>query len=581
MSCEIEQSSLESFLTNLSQRPSRFQVHAEGVLKRLQRNSNASQALSRVGTASSAMSSELEAGKESPPGAAAPCEEQEQQQTQRWWFRGITCDVPSRPAEQEVVSARQLSVSLSSPAPPMSREALITKYDEYAVAGIPQPHPSSDEHPSAGLLQLHRTRSHSDASTVWDPGLSDSSGTSGSSSQEQVREPTGSPPLQAAVEGGRGELMVRERRGLRSGDGSKAMSLRDLPEVGWGDDVLPWVADAALERRLPWPQDVLQLLERPVRSRSKQRPGAELNTTEGREPNSGDVQKVDSLRFSSGGFGLPHPEKASSTGADSYFLGSDCFSLGIADGVGEWEWRFGINARAFADELMAGCQAALKNTSGQSPLDALEQGFRGTKSFGSSTALVASLNGRSGHLGVANIGDSALLLLRHQEVHSTVGLRCAGRTREQQHAFNCPFQLSLLPTPADFPELVRQGKEKLVRAIQRRPNAKVDQPQDADLYSFEVQEGDLVVLGTDGVFDNIYLHEICQLAGSTRGPLEPGGPSDPAKLAQAICKAAFHRSTDRSARSPFGDHAKQAGLYHMGGKMDDITCVCAWVVQDK
>ena len=26
--------------------------------------------------------------------------------------------------------------------------------------------------------------------------------------------------------------------------------------------------------------------------------------------------------------------------------------IGVADGVGEWQWRFGLDPRAFADELM-------------------------------------------------------------------------------------------------------------------------------------------------------------------------------------------------------------------------------------
>ena len=45
------------------------------------------------------------------------------------------------------------------------------------------------------------------------------------------------------------------------------------------------------------------------------------------------------------------------------------------------------------------------------------------------------------------------------QVDSTRGFRCLARTREQQHAFNCPYQLSLLPKPADFPALLEQGKE--------------------------------------------------------------------------------------------------------------------------
>ncbi|CAE8598842.1 unnamed protein product, partial [Polarella glacialis] len=81
---------------------------------------------------------------------------------------------------------------------------------------------------------------------------------------------------------------------------------------------------------------------------------------------------------------------------------------------------------------------------------------------------------------------------------------------------------------------------------------------DADLYTFTAQEGDLLVLGTDGLFDNLFIHEVCQLAGEAMGPLDSGSPTDPATIAQALVKAAFHRSIDRAARSPFGEHAKQA-----------------------
>eukprot|EP00930_Biecheleria_cincta_P041704 TRINITY_DN2862_c0_g1_i1.p1 TRINITY_DN2862_c0_g1~~TRINITY_DN2862_c0_g1_i1.p1 ORF type:complete len:580 (+),score=97.93 TRINITY_DN2862_c0_g1_i1:181-1920(+) len=575
MRCELRQTSLESFLSSLSLRPSRFQAHAEGALKRLQKKTSQPLGAKRTETASSStLTSEVETvnGDRTCVAESQVGEEREQ----RRWGRAITCDVPSRPVvrtkeystRQNVVSARQSSVSVSSPTPPMSREPLSPQGGERPLYGngISQLHPMSIEHPSA-------SPSHSDCSTAWEPGLSDSSGTSACSLQEQGKEPAESLPTAAAAGGGRGSLMVREVPGRCQRDFSKARSLQDLPEAGTQSDPMLVSIEACQERRLSWPQDVLQLLECPARS--MQMSDTAHCCQNGMAGSA--VEEVGFLRFSPGGFSRPHPEKASSTGADSYFLGSDGFSLGIADGVGEWEWRFGINARAFADELMAGCQAALEAAPGQPPLDALEEGFKSTKSFGSSTALVASLDSSSSQLRVANLGDSALLVLRQKELDSTVGLRCAARTREQQHAFNCPFQLSLLPTPADYPELVRQGKEKLVRAIQRRPNAKVDTPQDADLYSFEVQEGDLVVLGTDGVFDNIYVHELCQLAGSALGPQESGVPTDATKLAEAICKAAFHRSTDRSARSPFGDHAKQAGLYHTGGKMDDITCVCAWV----
>mmetsp|Transcript_110898 Transcript_110898/g.236874 ORF Transcript_110898/g.236874 Transcript_110898/m.236874 type:complete len:520 (-) Transcript_110898:170-1729(-) len=351
---------------------------------------------------------------------------------------------------------------------------------------------------------------------------------------------------------------------------TEAQSLDDiLASLCFGDD-------AQLEGQ--WPEDVLELLETP-------------GCTPMRPLTSGDIETQGRLQFMSGTYGAPHPDKASTGGADSCFIDACGVGLGIADGVGEWEWRFGLDARGFADELMAGCQAEIRRLQADTSLalgareralHALHCGFRSTRSFGSSTALVACL-ARGGHrLGVANLGDSALLLLRRREGDMRNGLRCVGRTRMQQHLFNCPYQLALLPTPADFPELLQQGKEKLVRFIEGNRKAQQDTPEHAELYSFPVREGDLLVLGTDGIFDNLYVPEVCQLAARAVSPTEAPlgcGPTDPARLAEAIVRAAAHRSRDRRARTPFSDHAQRAGLQHQGGKMDDITCVCAWVAK--
>ncbi|CAE8644018.1 unnamed protein product, partial [Polarella glacialis] len=50
------------------------------------------------------------------------------------------------------------------------------------------------------------------------------------------------------------------------------------------------------------------------------------------------------------------------------------------------------------------------------------------------------------------------------------------------------------------------------------------------------------------------------------------------KIADALAQAALYRSMDHSVKTPFSLHAQKAGMYHIGGKMDDITCVCAWMV---
>jgi serine/threonine protein phosphatase PrpC len=148
------------------------------------------------------------------------------------------------------------------------------------------------------------------------------------------------------------------------------------------------------------------------------------------------------------------------------------------------------------------------------------------------------------------------------------------RTREQQHSFNCPFQLMCLPTADDFPRLLADGRYKLVKAVQNRKAGKEDLPEDAELYSLDVEEGDLLVLGTDGVFDNLRDSEICGLAASACRDQQ--APSD--ELAKMIVEAACERSKDPQLTSPFSEYARKEGYAHSGGKLDDVTCVCAWLV---
>jgi hypothetical protein len=53
--------------------------------------------------------------------------------------------------------------------------------------------------------------------------------------------------------------------------------------------------------------------------------------------------------------------------------------------------------------------------------------------------------------------------------------------QQQQHSFNCPFQLA---------------------SHELRPEA--DAPEDADLYEVELMPGDILVVGSDGLFDNMW-----------------------------------------------------------------------------
>lgn len=177
-------------------------------------------------------------------------------------------------------------------------------------------------------------------------------------------------------------------------------------------------------------------------------------------------------------------------------------------------------------------------------LDVLKSGYKETRSFGSSTALVVCIDGKRGKLGIANLGDSAVMVLRKQMSRMT----CAHRSKEQQHQFNCPYQLSRLPRPSDYPSLVARGMGSLTRVLQNASMLPQDTPDMARVYSVNIEEGDLVLLGTDGVFDNLFDHEICGLASHALSPYEaevllhdPSRATAAQAVAAAIAKAAAYK----------------------------------------
>lgn len=73
--------------------------------------------------------------------------------------------------------------------------------------------------------------------------------------------------------------------------------------------------------------------------------------------------------------------------------------------------------------------------------------------------------------------------VRESQINSLTP-RYLRRSHEQQHYFNTPFQLSLPPTELQSQVLA-------------------DRPESADQYEFSVEDGDVILLATDGLFDNV------------------------------------------------------------------------------
>jgi len=260
---------------------------------------------------------------------------------------------------------------------------------------------------------------------------------------------------------------------------------------------------------------------------------------------------------------------------DAYFASHN--ALGVADGVGCMVQfaSYGVNAADYAADLMEcakkslapggkACEDVLDCPVEERAVAACDAGEHGAKAYGASTMVVLCLDGNT--VGVANLGDSGFMLLRKGPSGMTIALK----SDEQQHSWNCPYQLTRLP-----PALVRKF-----------PKLDQDNATDCNTYRLEVYEGDLLLVFSDGVRDNVHDHEILQVVDRTLSPAFaemldfPQHATDPQDIAKALVYAAQHRSLDPHAKVPFTLYSRRHGYDCPGGKDDDITVVAAWVVPD-
>lgn len=135
--------------------------------------------------------------------------------------------------------------------------------------------------------------------------------------------------------------------------------------------------------------------------------------------------------------------------------------------------------------------------------------------------------------------------------------------------------------------------------------AEWDEPRrDAGRWTVRVQKGDIIIVGSDGLVDNLFDEDIVEEVLKFAPPptsrvsipdddvsLEDGDrfiegeddyrlpdDFDPQLVSEALCSRAKAVSEDsRAVSSPFQQRAMEEGLHYVGGKHDDISVVVAVV----
>ncbi|TAQ85302.1 hypothetical protein B7494_g6364 [Chlorociboria aeruginascens] len=290
------------------------------------------------------------------------------------------------------------------------------------------------------------------------------------------------------------------------------------------------------------------------------------------------------------------------SGQDAFFVSrvgeSPDVAFGVADGVGGWS-DSGVDSADFSHgfcDYMA--HAAYTHEGGTTaPYNARSLMQRGYDDIcrdksvpaGGSTACVGIARG-DGTLEVANLGDSGFVQLRLNAVHNY--------SEPQTHAFNTPYQLSVVP------EKMRAQSATFGGTWLR------DFPKDAIVSQHSLRHGDVLVFASDGVWDNLSSQDILRIVSKlmvgarawehTQEGIRVGSnlhaftigndgkssseetPTLQSFLAMRITGEAKAASVNRTVDGPFAREIQRYYPYERwsGGKVDDICVVVAIVVQE-
>jgi protein phosphatase PTC7 len=270
-------------------------------------------------------------------------------------------------------------------------------------------------------------------------------------------------------------------------------------------------------------------------------------------------------KFKIGSVKLPHYNKRKTGGEDAltFHDGMIC----VADGVGGWN-EIGVDPSKYSNEICENVKREYLlygHKYNYNPKTIFVEAAKKTESQGSSTFCMCTLDFEKQYLHTVNMGDSGYMVLRDVAPKSrpegifekilkengeeeTVELKVLFKSEEQQHQFNFPYQVG----------------------------SNGDSPEDCDTRVHEFRENDIIVLGSDGLWDNLFEDQILALVK----PFYEANYKikDLNLVANLLAEFAEKLSLSPKYKSPFS--VKSRGLY-LGGKSDDITIIVAQIVPNK
>eukprot|EP00427_Karlodinium_veneficum_P018196 CAMPEP_0169144238 /NCGR_PEP_ID=MMETSP1015-20121227/46122_1 /TAXON_ID=342587 /ORGANISM="Karlodinium micrum, Strain CCMP2283" /LENGTH=357 /DNA_ID=CAMNT_0009211449 /DNA_START=65 /DNA_END=1135 /DNA_ORIENTATION=+ len=283
------------------------------------------------------------------------------------------------------------------------------------------------------------------------------------------------------------------------------------------------------------------------------------------------------LCFHAKAYQKTHPAKAAKGQPDADVTLCTPMLLGVADGVSQME-DYGIDASELPRELLQGVEdlsfsqllPGQQKHSYEGPIVMMQEAYRRSESLGSTTILTAIMDNSTRIHGklhpmiaVCSIGDCEILLLRRDKMRK---LQSTWRSEMQRIDGNSqrPLQLMRVDETID-PDY----DEQVIMEVIERGSA---------VHCISAFEGDIVVMGSDGVFDNLFAEEIVAICNELIEPPPLHSRFEPAPL-QLLGEVAQRIVLECHAKTQQSIHGYKSTPIGAGGKADDTSCVVAQIVE--
>jgi len=288
-------------------------------------------------------------------------------------------------------------------------------------------------------------------------------------------------------------------------------------------------------------------------------------------------QKNRPLCFNAKAFQKSHPEKSMRGDPDADATLCSPMLVAVADGVSQIE-EFGIDASELPNDLLHAVEelAVAQLLPGQEtddytgPINLLKDAYENTTSLGSTTILAAIMdNSTKIHgklhpmIAVCSVGDCQMIVLR-RSFDGTFTLAFQTEMQRIDGHAQSPLQVARVDASVD-----PSFDESLAIEVIENGSA---------VHCVSAFMGDIVIAGSDGVFDNLFIEEISDICQHMI-PHEKTGQKFQiidrhllGEVARCIVKEAHAKTETMNGRprnTPIGP----------GGKTDDTSVVVAQVVE--